>query len=175
MCGVEKLIDDVEKLYQAFPGPGGNYMSAASTSSRTGVERLRRRLLAAHADTIKEVVNAGTAVTTAIEEWPVADGTVIRVPLDRLLKERGLPTPLLATLETTAATLDEEIRGAPVDAPPYYVVTSRGPLCRGTLADGRRLVIEFELFEVQTRPRRYRFCEPSPNECLQITLAGRNG
>jgi hypothetical protein len=139
------------------------------------VERLRRRLLAEHADTIRDVVDAGTAVTTAIEEWPVADGTVIRVPLDRLLEERGLPTPLLATLETTAATLGEEIRGAPVAAPPYYVVTSRGPLCRGTLTDGRRLVIEFELFEVNTRPRRYRFCDPSPEECLQITLAGPDG
>lgn len=139
------------------------------------MERLRKRLLTAHAETIKEVVNAGTAVTTAIEEWPVADGTVIRVPLDHLLQERGLPTPLLATLETTAATLGEEIRGAPVAAPPYYVVTSRGPLCRGTLADGRRLVIEFELFEIKTQPRRYRFCDPCPKECLQITLAGHKG
>lgn len=139
------------------------------------MERLRRRLLTAHADTIRDVVDAGTAIATAIEEWPVADGTVIRVPLDRLLQDRGLPTPLLATLETGAATLGGEIRGAPVAAPPYYVVTSRGPLCRGTLADGRRLVIEFELFEVKTRPRRYRFCEPSPKECLQITLAGRKG
>lgn len=139
------------------------------------MEHFRRRLLAAHADIIKEVINAGTAVTTAIEEWPVTDGTVIRVPLDHLLQERGLPNPLLATLETTAATLGEEIRGAPVAAPPYYVVTSRGPLCRGTLADGRRLVIEFELFEIKTRPRRYCFCEPSPKECLQITFAGPEG
>ena len=139
------------------------------------MERLRRRLLAAHADTARDVVDAGTAVTTAIEEWPVTDGTAIRVPLDRLLQERGLPTSLLATLETTAATLGEEIRGTPVAAPPYYVVTSCGPLCRGTLTDGRRLVIAFELFEVETRPRRYRFCEPSPKECLQITLAGHKG
>jgi hypothetical protein len=139
------------------------------------VERLRSRLLAAHADTIRDVVDAGTAVAPAIEEWPVMDGTVIRVPLDRLLQERGLRIPLLATLETTATTLGEEIRGAPVAAPPYYVVTSCGPLCRGTLTDGRRLVIEFELFEVETRPRRYRFCDPSPKECLQITLAGRKG
>jgi hypothetical protein len=135
------------------------------------VEPLRRQLLAAHADTIKDVVDAGTAVTSAVEEWPVTDGTVIRAPLDRLLQERGLPTRLLATLETAAATLGEEISGAPVAAPPYYLVTSRGPLCRGTLADGRRLVIEFELFEVKRRPRRYDFCRPSPGECLQISLA----
>jgi hypothetical protein len=137
------------------------------------VERLRRQILAAHTDTIRDVIDAGTAVTTAIEEWPATDGTAIRVPLDRLLQERELRTPLLAILEATAATLDEELRGAPVAAPPYYVVTSCGPLCRGTLADGRRLVIKFGLFEVERRPRRYRFCEPSPKECLQITLAGR--
>lgn len=138
------------------------------------MERIRRRLLAAHTKTISDVVDAGAAVATAIEEWPVTDGDAIRVPLNRLLHSRGLPTPLLATLETGAEAIGEEIRGAPVAASPYFLVTSRGPLCRGTLASGRRLVIEFELFEVETRPRRYRFCEPDPEECLQITLAGRS-
>lgn len=33
VCGFEKTIDHVEKLYQAFPGPGGNYLSAASTGN----------------------------------------------------------------------------------------------------------------------------------------------
>lgn len=138
----------------------------------TVVDRLRRRLLAAHAETISDVVDTGAAVATAIEEWPVTDGDTIRVPLDRLLRDRGLQTPLLATLDTGADAVGEAIRGAPVTAPPYLVVTSRGPLCRATLADGRRLVIEFELFEVDTQPRRYRFREPGHEECLQVTVVG---
>lgn len=139
---------------------------------RTIVEEIRRQLLAAHPETIRDVVDTGTAVSTAIEQWPVMEGDAITIPLERLLRHRGLQTPLLATLETGAEAIGEEIRGAPVAAPPYFVVTSRGPLCRGTLADGRRLVITFELFEVATRPRRYHFCDPGPEECLQITLTG---
>lgn len=136
------------------------------------MERIRRRLLAAHSETISDTVDTGAAVADTIEEWPVTDADTIRAPLERLLRDRGLGTPLLATLETGAEAIGEEVRGAPVTAPPYFVVTSRGPLCRGTLADGRRLVIAFELFEVETRPRRYRFCEPDPDGCLQTTLAG---
>lgn len=136
------------------------------------MERIRRRLLAAHSETISDTVDTGAAVADTIEEWPVTDADTIRAPLERLLRDRGLRTPLLATLETGAEAIGEEVRGAPVTAPPYFVVTSRGPLCRGTLADGRRLVIAFELFEVETRPRRYRFCEPDPDGCLQTTLAG---
>ncbi|MGM0718692.1 MAG: hypothetical protein ACQET5_16320 [Halobacteriota archaeon] len=136
------------------------------------MKRIRRQLLAAHAETVGDVVDTGAAVAAAIEKWPVTDGDAIQIPLDRLLRRRGLRTQLLATLETGAEAIGEEIRGAPVAAPPYLVVTSRGPLCRGTLTDGRRLVIEFELFEVETQPRRYCFCDPGPEECLQITLAG---
>lgn len=138
------------------------------------MERIRRRLLAAHTKTISDVVDTGAAVAAAIEEWPLTDGDAIRVPLNRLLHHRGLSTPLLATLETGAEAIGEEIHGAPVAAPPYFLITSRGPLCRATLASDRRLVIEFELFKVETRPRRYRFCEPEPEECLQITLTGRS-
>jgi hypothetical protein len=33
MCGVEKTVDDVEKLFQDFLDLGGNYLTAASTGS----------------------------------------------------------------------------------------------------------------------------------------------
>lgn len=46
----------------------------------------------------------------------------------------------------------------------------RGPLCRGTLADGRRLVLTFVLFVVDRRPSRYRFLDPRPEECLDVGL-----
>jgi len=136
------------------------------------VEEIHRQLLTSHPKTISDVVETGAAVATAIDQWPVTDGDSIKLPLERLLRHRGLGTPLLETLETGAEVIGEDISGAPVTAPPYFVVTSRGPLCRGTLADGCRLVIAFELFEVATRPRRYRFSDPRPEECLRITIAG---
>lgn len=134
------------------------------------MEHVHRRILDEHRETVAAVVDAGTAVAAAVDSWPVTDGTRLRRPLDGVLGERGLLAPLLAVLATGADALDTEIRGNPVTAPPYLVVTSRGPLCRGTLADGRRLVVELSLFAVETRPRRYRFRDPTVEDCLQVTL-----
>lgn len=68
----------------------------------------------------------------------------------------------------------EPLRGGlastPVAAPPYLVVTGRGPVCRGTLDSGARLVVEVVLFGVERRPPRYRYRDPSPEECLVVSL-----
>lgn len=138
------------------------------------MDRLRRVILAEHRETITAVVDAGATVAAAIEEWPVTDGDVIRQPLDRLLRDRGLDAALLGALDTGADALDSRVQGQPVAAPPYFVVTSRGPICRGTLADGRRLVIEYALFDVDTQPRRYQFVDTEPEQCLQVTLASHS-
>jgi hypothetical protein len=134
------------------------------------VRHVRQRILDEHRETVTGVVDTGTAVASAIEGWPVTDAGQIRQPLEGLLRERGLLAELLELLGTGADALDTEIRGRPVAAPPYLVVTSRGPLCRGTLAAGRRLVVELSLFAVDRRPRQYRFCDPDVEECLQVTL-----
>lgn len=132
------------------------------------MRHVRRRILNEHRDTVAAVVEAGTAVVSAIDDRPVTDGDRIRQPLDATLEDRGLRAPLLDLLVTGANALDAEIRGTPVAAPPYLVVTSRGPLCRGTLADGERLVVELSLFAVESRPRRYRFRDPTVEECPQV-------
>jgi hypothetical protein len=136
----------------------------------THVRQVRRRILADHRETVAAVLDTGAAVASGIEGWPVTDAEQIRQPLDTRLRERDLLGPVLALLATGADALDAEIQGQPVTAPPYLVVTSRGPLCRGTLTDGRRLVVELGLFAVERRPRRYRFRDPTVEECLQVTL-----
>jgi hypothetical protein len=133
------------------------------------VRDVRRRILEEHRDTVAAVVEAGTAVASALDDQPVTDGGRVRRPLDAVLTDRGLKTPLLDLLVTGAQALDATVRGRPVAAPPYLVVTSRGPLCRGTLADGGRLVVELSLFSVESRPRRYRFHNPTVEECLTVT------
>jgi hypothetical protein len=133
------------------------------------VRHVRRRILDEHRDTVAAVVEAGAVVASGVDDWPVTDGDQIRRPLDAVLGDRGLDSPLLGLLGTGADALETEIEGQPVAAPPYLVVTSRGPLCRGTLADGERLVVELSLFAVTPRPRRYHFRDPTVEECLQVS------
>ena len=133
------------------------------------MREVRRRILDEHRDTVAAVVEAGAAVASAIDDRPVTDGDRIRQPLDAVLGDRGLHSPLLDLLATGTDPLDAGIRGTPVAAPPYLAVTSRGPLCRGTLTDGERLVVELSLFSVEPRPRRYHFLDPTVEECLQVT------
>lgn len=131
------------------------------------MRRVRARILEEHRETIAVVIDAGKTVADAVE-WPVADADTIRRPFERLVHECELAGPLLGLLDTGVTALGAELQGDPVPAPPYLVVTSRGPVCRGTLADGRRLVVELAVFAVETRPRRYRFRNPSVEECLRV-------
>jgi hypothetical protein len=134
------------------------------------VRAVRRRLRSDHRDTITAVIEAGERVVTGIDTWPVTDGSRIREPLRRELTDRALLEPILGLLATGSDALGETVDGSPVTAPPYLVVTSHGPLCRGTLESGRRLLVELGLFAVERRPRRYRFRDPDVEECLGVRL-----
>jgi len=133
-------------------------------------ERVRRRLLASHRETLAATVEVGRAVARA---WPgnrASDPGAVRRPLETLLRDRGLAADLLALLDTGAAVVDESIQGSPVPAPPYFAITSRGPLCRATLSGGDRLVVRVALFRVGPEPPRYRFRDPDPDECVRIRI-----
>ena len=138
-------------------------MSPAETAAREAIGDSHRETLAA-------AVDAGRTVARAWPDETVSDADAVAGPLERVLRERELPADLLAMLDTGAAAVDASTRGAPVPAPPYLAVTSRGPVCRATLSDGRRLVVEPVLFEVERRPPRYRFADPDPEECLRVRL-----
>lgn len=128
---------------------------------------LNREILETHGDLIGAVIDSAAELAGVIDSWPVSDPETIRVPLEQSLRADGLLDPLLGMLETGAGALGETIQGQPVAAPPYLVVTSRGPMCRGTLSNGRRLVIELRLFAVEG-PRTYRFRAPDPESCLRV-------
>lgn len=134
--------------------------------------QIEGRVLATHRGTIADVCEAGRAVAAS---WPtptVSGSDRVTEPLARQIDDAGLPEALLGVLETAVDATDHRMVGTPVPAPPYLVVTSRGPVCRATLDDGQRLVLLFELFAVDRRPRTYRFRDPSPDCCLQVTRPG---
>jgi hypothetical protein len=134
------------------------------------VQQVHQQVLAEHRETVAGVVDAGAAVASAVERRPVTDGDRLRRPLEALLRERGLTAQLLGLLTTGADALDAEIAAEPVPGPPYLVITSRGPLCRGILTDDRRLVVELAVFAVERHRPVYRFRDPTAEECLQLSL-----
>jgi hypothetical protein len=131
---------------------------------------IRTRLLEAHRETLQSVIDAGRSVATA---WPtdgVQESGTVTEPLEHLLRERGLAADLLGMLQIGTAAMNDTVQGRPIPAPPYLVITSRGPICRGTLSDGRRLVVVLELFAVRRSPTRYRFRDPTPEELLSVSI-----
>lgn len=133
-------------------------------------QRVRRRVLDSQFETVATVCDAGSAVADSWPDETVSDSACITDPLQKQLDESGLGRELLDVLLTAVKATGRELQGKPVPAPPYLVVTSRGPVCRGTLDDGHRLLVEFELFDVQRRPRTYAFLDPSPATCLSVRL-----
>lgn len=128
-----------------------------------------RAVLASQGEVIEATIAAGQAVAARTNGRP-ADPSAFRTELKTALRARDVLTRLPDVLGTAAAAIDTPIAGNPVPAPPYVAVTSRGPLCRGTLADNRRLVITVALFVIERSPRRYRFRDPSPESALAIEL-----
>jgi len=133
-------------------------------------ERLRELLVAGHRETLGSVIAAGATVAEGWATDAVGSAAEVREPLAGAISRRNLGPALLSILGAGATALDAEIAGEPVPAPPYLVVTSTGPICRATLADGRRLVLAFVLFGVDRRPRRYQFLDPTPAELLDVRL-----
>lgn len=127
------------------------------------------RILATHRETLREILAVADSVveTTGLR---LSDSGEMVESLRGRLEERGLIERLCDVLVTGVAATGESLQAEPVAGPPYVVVTSRGPLCRGTLTDGQRLVLQLRLFAVDRRPRTYRYLDPTPEECLSVSL-----
>jgi hypothetical protein len=133
-------------------------------------DQAEQAVLSRHRDTIEASIEIAQQVTAT---WPgdmVQDSAKVTAPLDDYLDAASLLPSLLELLYTAVDALDGQLQGRPVPAPPYLVVTSRGPLCRGTLTDGRRVIVRLDLFAVSRRPRKYRFPDPAPNSCLTVEI-----
>ena len=100
--------------------------------------RARERVLAEHRDILEATVDAADAV--AADPGTLAEGATLRCRFRDRLAERDLLARYPAVLRTAVAAAGGNLAADPVPAPPYVVVTSTGPLLRGSTATGRLLV-----------------------------------
>lgn len=97
-----------------------------------------------HAAVLEAVEACADAVYDTWEGTAVSDPERVGPPLRHCLEVGGTLEALAAVLE---GLLDQPPRAPVVPAPPYVVVTSRGPMLRATVPGGR-LVVLLQVFAV---------------------------
>ena len=108
-------------------------------------DRIRRR----YGDVL-EAVNTCADVVEATWNAPGCNSrAAIVVPLRSALERRKVIQSLPSVLLCGVTATGYELTASPVAAPPYVVLTSRGPLLRATLPTGR-LVIRLDVFDVES-------------------------
>lgn len=114
----------------------------------------RAHLLAEHRETLQRVLDCADAVVAGWDGDATTDREAVTEPLRATLDRAGLLDRFPSLLAAAVRAGGGEVRGQPVAAPPYVAVTSRGPVLRATLAEGR-LVVTVGTFEVERAPVRY--------------------
>ena len=133
-------------------------------------DAVQSALCESHRETLQATVALGRHVADSWETDRVRSSRPITEPFRRGMVASGLDKRLIRLLVDAVSASGGQLGGQPVAAPPYLVAASRGPICRATMRDGRRLVVELQLFGVERNPRSYVFLNPSPEECLQVEV-----
>jgi len=131
--------------------------------------RVRERLLADHAATIDAVLECADAAAWELDDGARCDGTALAAEIEATLERRGILGILPGVLVDAVTATGRELAATPVPAPPYVAITSRGPVLRATLADGR-LVVTIEAFAAQRDPPRYVRTAETPTEALSVAF-----
>jgi len=144
---------------------------------------VRGYLLDEHADLVGTVLDCADAVAAGWDGAATTDREQVVPPLRAALERAGILDRLPAVLDGCVAAVGGELSTRPVAAPPYVVVTSRGPMLRATLVDGRpveadrspgnRLVVTVRAFEVERAPgARYVRGPTDPREAVAVRFGG---
>ncbi|NGM70973.1 hypothetical protein G6M89_18515 [Natronolimnobius sp. AArcel1] len=115
------------------------------------VRDARERIQTAHQPIIAAINDCATQVAAPWDTARTTNPDAVVDPLRRALAERGVLAELVSLLVDVVEAIGYECHGSPVPAPPYVIVTSRGPMVRVTIDPGR-LVIRFDAFEVLRDP-----------------------
>lgn len=110
-----------------------------------------------HAETVARVNACADAVAASWPRDTVADAGAVSTPLETRLDDAGVLDDLVDALVGAVTAAGANLPASPVAAPPYVVVTSRGPVLRATVGD-ERLVVHIDAFTV-TEDGRYERAE----------------
>ncbi|RQH03151.1 hypothetical protein [Natrarchaeobius oligotrophus] len=111
------------------------------------VRAVRRRVRDRHGAVVDGVGACADRVAATWTGDRTADGVAVSDPLRESLERDGLLERFPDVLADLVEAAGCRLRARPVPAPPYVVVTSRGPMLRATIDPGR-LVVRFDVFEV---------------------------
>ncbi|USZ69932.1 hypothetical protein NGM10_16140 (plasmid) [Halorussus salilacus] len=131
--------------------------------------RAEEYVLDAHTETVETVLRCADAVAA---DWdgPATARRAVAGPLRRELESAGAWTRLPEVLAGAVEAAGFSLPAAPVAAPPYVAVTSRGPVLRATVSAGR-LVVLLRAFEVERADSvRYVRGPETPREAVCATL-----
>jgi hypothetical protein len=117
---------------------------AAGFSRVDLADRARSHVLDAHRGAVEAVLTAGAAAAADVPA--PAERRVVETCLELALRGDDLPARLVGVLRDTVDALGFDLAAEPVAAPPYVVITARGPMLRATL-DAGRLVVLVRTFE----------------------------
>jgi len=98
-----------------------------------------------HGETLAAVADCLAAAAEGLPR-PAGRATVV-ARQEAALGRAGLLEPLVDLLEAAVSGAGADLAARPVAAPPYVVLTGRGPMLRGSAGD-RRLVVLLQGFEL---------------------------
>lgn len=115
------------------------------------VRSARARVQSEHLAVLGAIDYCADAVCASWESDRTRDRRAVVEPLRTELDGMGVLERLPVVLSDAVEATGYDLSATPVPAPPYVVVTSRGPILRATIEPGR-LVIRFDAFEVSRDP-----------------------
>jgi hypothetical protein len=145
---------------------------AERTGRCAAAEQTREAVLDAHRGVVETVLRRADAVAAAWDGDSTADRSEVADPLRRELDAGGAWSVLPEVLADAVRATGRSLSASPVAAPPYVAATSRGPMLRATLPDGR-LVVLLQAFAVERDSdgsARYRRGPTTPTEAVRATF-----
>ncbi len=130
-------------------------------------ERVHQHLLTTHGDLVETVLACADVVAADVDQ--PADRRVVTASLEMALREADAFPRFADAIHTTAEALEFDLPAEPVAAPPYVVVTARGPMLRATVDEGR-LVVLFRAFE--RTPEGYVRVDRTPASTVEVSFHG---
>ena len=115
------------------------------------VRAARQRIQDEHRPIVAAVSDCADQVAAPWDTSRTTDPDRVADSLRAALDSTGLLERLPGVLADAVDATGYDLPAQPVSAPPYVVVTSRGPVLRATIDPGR-LVVRFDVFEVVRDP-----------------------